>query len=90
MATFGSATYQTVGFATDLSAVQGRSWVQFGTAGSTNTLSARINNNGTLLTDFVIPNSGSLIGTEHRYRIEWATNEVRFYVDGEPGPQPNP
>ena len=28
------------------------------------------------------PLPGALIGSEHRYRIEWDAGEVRFYVDG--------
>ena len=54
-------------------------WAMFGTAGTTNTLHARLNPGG----DVAIPNSANYIGSSHRYRIEWRTgNDVEFFIDG--------
>ena len=77
-ATFGAGTFQNAGFGQDLEAV-GETWIVFGTNGTTNTLFARVNTGG----GSVDTNLGiGLVGTPHVYRIEWAGNAVRFYVDG--------
>ncbi len=77
VATFGAQQFQHVGFGVDLD--QSANWAMFSTSSTTNTLYARTNNNGTS-SNTSIP--GDWIGSQHRYRIEWAPTEVRFYVDG--------
>jgi hypothetical protein len=74
-ATFGAATFQHAGFSDNFNSV----WAMFSTANSSNQLFARVNN-GSSQADIPIP--GSLIGSAHRYRIEWGGSDVRFYVDG--------
>ena len=76
-ATFGASNFQHAGFSDNFNSV----WAMFSTANGSNQLFARVNN-GSSQADVPIPGSGSLIGSEHRYRIEWAASEVRFYVDG--------
>ena len=74
-ATFTAAPFQTAGFATDLNAPP---WATFSTKGDS--LFYARTHNGSTSTDTPLPSS--LLGSEHRYRIEWDAGEVRFYVDG--------
>ena len=74
-ATFGGAPFQHVGFSDNFNSV----WAIFSTNTTSDQVFARTNT-GSGATNTPIP--GSLVGSEHRYRIEWAANEVRFYVDG--------
>ncbi len=74
-ATFTAAPFQTAGFATDLNAPP---WATFSTRGDS--LFYARTHNGSTSTDTPLPSS--LLGSEHRYRIEWDAGEVRFYVDG--------
>ena len=76
-ATFTAAPFQTLGFATDLNAPP---WATFSTKGDS-AFYARTHN-GSVSTETPLPSS--LLGSSHRYRIEWAANEVRFFVDGAP------
>jgi hypothetical protein len=78
VATYGAAPNQHAGFGTDFNEAL---WAIFSTRDTTNTLYARTNNNGAAA-NTEIPNSGSLIGSQHTYRIEWASDSVKFYVDG--------
>jgi hypothetical protein len=75
---FGAAPYQHFGLATSLSSVSGNSWALFSTAGSTNTLFARLNVNGTT-TDV---NIGALPAGFHDYLIKPVTGGIQFLVDG--------
>ena len=83
VATFGADTYQHVGFLQTAATVAGESWAMFSTAGTTNSLFARINNNGTT-SDILIPPPalGSWIGTPHHFRIDWMASSVVFSIDG--------
>ncbi len=56
-------------------------WALFSTMGSTNGLYARVNSPGGS-TDNLIENSSNLIGSAHRYRIDWKATSFEFYVDG--------
>jgi uncharacterized repeat protein (TIGR02543 family) len=76
VATFGAEAYQNAGWGYELNLAT-ESWALFGKIDATSTMYARTND-GVTSTDTAI---GSWIGS-HRYRIEWATNEVRFYIDG--------
>jgi hypothetical protein len=82
VATFGSETFQHVGFVQQLQALS-ESWAIFSTKDTTNSLFARTDNNGTV-SDFPIPNpaSGSWLGTPHRFRIDWTASSVVFSIDG--------
>ncbi len=78
VATFTAEPYQHVGFGVDFFAT---GWAIFSTD-STNgtTLQARSNLGGTSLgTDTTI--SGSWLGAPHKYRIEWKTSEILYYID---------
>lgn len=76
-ATFASETYQHVGFGIDLN--NEPFWAMFSTNNVTGQLYARTNNGGSVTNT---PIAGAFISSAHRYRIEWLTNEVKFYVDG--------
>ncbi|WP_255433575.1 N,N-dimethylformamidase beta subunit family domain-containing protein [Tessaracoccus sp. MC1865] len=77
VATFGAAGFQHVGFGVDMNDVA--RWAIFSTNQSTNTLYARTNNNGTAVNTAL---TGSLIGSEHTYRIDWLAGQVIFWIDG--------
>ena len=74
-ATFGAAPFEHVGFSDNFNSV----WAIFSTNNTDNQLFARTNT-GSAAINTPIP--GGLIGSEHRYRIEWDAGEVRFFVDG--------
>ena len=78
VANFAATPFETVGFANDLNAAP---WATFSTTAGGGTLFTRTDNGqpgGQLETNL----GAGLLGSSHRYRIEWDTNEVRFYVDG--------
>jgi methionine-rich copper-binding protein CopC len=75
---FGAAPYQHFGLATSLSSVSGNSWAMFSTGGTTNTLFARVNANGT--TQDV--SLGALPSGFHDYLIQPVSGGFAFYVDG--------
>ena len=81
VATFTAAPFQHAGFATDLNAPP---WAIFSTRGDS--LFYARTHNGSTSTDTPLPSS--LLGSAHRYRIEWDADEVRFYVDGGLGRHP--
>jgi parallel beta-helix repeat protein len=74
---FAAAPYQHVGLATDMADVAGNSWAVFSTNGTTNTLYARVNNNGTTR-DVSL---GALPTGFHTYRIQPVSGGFSFYVD---------
>ena len=74
VATFPSAPFTHVGFGVDYNSDP--SWMMFSVKGDGN-LYARTNPGGT---DTLLPSS--LIGSPHRYRIEWGASDVKYYVDG--------
>jgi hypothetical protein len=75
---FGASTYQHFGLATGLSAVSGNYWAIFSTAGTTNTLFARVNVNGA--TQDV--NLGALPTGFHDYLVKPVSGGFQFWVDG--------
>jgi len=82
VATFGAAANQHIGFGAGNYAEMFNSvatWAMFSTGGSGNTLMARVSNNGSN-TD--VPLSPALLGSSHRYRIDWNADNFKFYVDG--------
>ncbi|MFC7669067.1 DUF4082 domain-containing protein [Hymenobacter humi] len=84
VATFGATGFQHVGFGAGddaaMYAASTSSWAMFSTGTDAGTgLKARVNNAGTQ-TDVVLP--GALIGTAHRYRIDWNPSSIDFYIDG--------
>jgi hypothetical protein len=75
---FGATPYQHFGLATDLASVTGNSWAIFSTAGTSNTLFARVNASGA--TQDV--SLGTLPSGFHVYLIKPATGAYQFFVDG--------
>jgi hypothetical protein len=75
---FGASPWQSFGLATSLASTAGNYWAMFGTMGTTNTLFARLNVNGT--TQDV--NVGALPAGFHTYRIQPVTGGFQFLVDG--------
>ena len=75
VATFDAAAPgQHAGFGTDLN---GAPWAIFST-GTGGALAARTND-GTELNE---PIAGAWLGAPHRFRVEWAAGEVRYWIDG--------
>ena len=74
----GAAAREIFGLATGLAQTAGNSWAVFSTKNSTNTLFARVNNNGT--TQDV--NLGALPTGFHLYRIQPTASGFAFYLDG--------
>ena len=79
VATFGAATFQTVGFGDTLAAAT-EQWVQFGTANSSTTLFARTSTGNNNPVDVSL--GTTWIGSPHRYRIDWTASQVVFSIDG--------
>jgi hypothetical protein len=75
---FGAAASQYFGLATDLSAAAGNYWAAFSTAGTTNTLYARVNANGAA-TDVSL---GALPAGYHVYRVQPVAGGFQFFIDG--------
>jgi hypothetical protein len=75
---FGAAAAQDFGLATAFNVTAGNSWVAFSTKGTTTTLYARVNRNGTL-SDISL---GALPTGFHVYTIRPTGSSFQFYVDG--------
>ncbi|MEO8216511.1 MAG: N,N-dimethylformamidase beta subunit family domain-containing protein [Acidobacteriota bacterium] len=76
VATFSAETFQHVGFAVDFNSAV---WAMFSTHNTGNAVYARVAG-GAAASDVLISNS--LIGSPHRYRIDWISGSVVFWVDG--------
>ena len=76
VASFGGQSFEHAGFAVDLNSSP--NWAIFSVSGSGG-FYARTNNNGTSTETQL---SSALLGSPHRYRIEWGASDVRYYVDG--------
>ena len=74
-ATFAATPFQIAGFGFDLN---DQPWAIFGTQADGN-LYARTHN-GASVTNTPLPSS--LLGSSHRYRIDWNAGSVEFFVDG--------
>jgi hypothetical protein len=75
VATFGTAGFQHVGFGVTLDAAP---WAIFSTRDG-GALYARTNT-GATSTD--TPIAGNWLSAPHRYRIDWSTSSVSFFIDG--------
>jgi hypothetical protein len=75
---FAAAPYQHFGLATDFAAIAGNSWAVFSTMGSSNTLYARVNANGTE----TVVSLGALPAGLHTYLVQPMAVGYQFYVDG--------
>ena len=75
-ATFSAATFQNAGLAFDLNNVS--RWAVFGIGNTADQLYARVQGS----TAESIGLGAALLGSPHTYRIEWAADAIRFYVDG--------
>jgi len=82
VATFTANRHQYVGFASGDDSPGGMfnapPWAMFGTGATGAAVQARVSVSGPLL-DFTIP--GSLLGSPHKYRVDWKSTSVDFYVD---------
>ena len=78
LATFSASTSEHLGFGTDLDT---QPWAMFSTRGTTDTLYARTQSPSGTIDTPITPPEGSYIGSPHRFRVEWATTSVRYYVD---------
>jgi methionine-rich copper-binding protein CopC len=76
--TIAAATNRNFGLATDLTTAAGNYWAVFTTGTTTNSLYARVNNNGTI-TDVRI---SALPSGYHVYRVTPIATGFQFYVDG--------
>jgi Domain of unknown function (DUF4082)/Bacterial Ig-like domain/Cohesin domain len=74
VATFGAEHFQHVGFVTDMSF--DAPWAIFSTATAANGVYARTDDG----TSILLP--GSLLGSPHRYRIDWQASSFVYSVDG--------
>lgn len=81
VATFRAEAYQHVGFGGGNITFNQAPIAMFSTRINTNTLYTSLLING-VFTDEAIPDSSSLLGSPHRYRIDWKANGFDFYVDG--------
>jgi hypothetical protein len=84
VATFASEAFQHAGWGGGNHLPSGEvfnasPWAIFSTGGSGTALQARVWNGGPFL-DFTIP--GSWLGAPHRYRIDWNSSTVEFFIDG--------
>ena len=77
VATFGAQAYEHVGFGVDYNNTP--YWAMFSTFNGGGGLYARTNNNGSTVDTLI---AGSLVGSSHRYRIDWLADSVVFSVDG--------
>ena len=75
---FGAEPYQHFGLATSFDSAAGNYWALFSTWGTTNTLYARVNANGSA-TDVWL---GALPAGFHTYKIQPTAAGFDFYIDG--------
>jgi hypothetical protein len=75
VATFGADSYQHVGFGDSFNSTP---WAIFSTS-SGGGLYARTNNGSSEINTLV---AGSWLGTSHRFRIDWGTSSVVYFIDG--------
>ena len=85
VATFSAHAYQTVGFAGGNPPLNNPPWLQFGTGSSGTQLYARILPTGGSIgsPDDTIALGAQYLGSPHTYRIDWNTDKVEFFIDGE-------
>ena len=82
VATFGGAPFQHVGFGVSLSGSTGDAWAIISTGSSGTGLYARTwNGSGAWSSETSTAISGSYFGAPHRFRIDWNTNSIDYYVD---------
>jgi hypothetical protein len=83
-ATFREGTFQNAGFATNFNGDPPDSWAAFGESGTAGQLLARVKLPGsTTFLDTPIGTVNQYTGTENVYRIEWADDVIRFYINGD-------
>ena len=82
VATFGGGPFQHVGFGVSLSGSTGDAWAIISTGSSGTGLYARTwNGSGAWSSETSTVISGSYFGAAHRFRIDWNTNSIDYYVD---------
>ncbi|HEX2808650.1 MAG TPA: DUF4082 domain-containing protein, partial [Kineosporiaceae bacterium] len=77
VATFGMVGYQHVAFTDNFSSA----WAMFSTRSSTNGQLFASTNAGSIV-DTAIGLPGQYVGSPHRYRIQWDTGQVQYFIDG--------
>jgi hypothetical protein len=77
LVSFGATAYQHFGLATTFASVSGQYWAMFSTMGTTNTLFARVNNNGSTVDVSV----GTKPTGFHLYRVQPVAGGFQFYID---------
>jgi probable HAF family extracellular repeat protein len=78
VATFQATSFQHAGFGVTY---EGTPWTMFSTGAAGTQLFAR-SHDGATATD--TPLGAGLLGTPHRFRIDWGASSVDFFVDGAP------
>lgn len=79
-ATFNPVAYQAVGFGSNTNLFGEAPWIILGTGSTGDNVYARVWVPGGSTID--TPVGAGLLGSPHVYRIEWQSNQIRFYVDG--------
>ncbi|WP_225307262.1 N,N-dimethylformamidase beta subunit family domain-containing protein [Adhaeribacter soli] len=80
--TFGTAPFQHIGLGAgnNVDMYNNTStWAMFSTGSAGTGLLARVANGGPSVD---VPIAGNLLGTPHRYQINWKAGSIEFYVDG--------
>ncbi|MCF0074114.1 DUF4082 domain-containing protein [Dyadobacter sp. CY261] len=83
VATFGASSFQHIGLGAGNNVDMYNNtatWIMFSTGTSTSVLQARVILHGGQAENINL--SENLIGTPHRYRIDWNPANILFYVDG--------
>jgi hypothetical protein len=78
-ATYTGGTYQAGGFGFSFNGPDGTAWSTFDTVNSGIVLNTNTNNT---YTPIPTPPSGSWLNAPHRYRIEWTSSGVTYFIDG--------
>ena len=76
VASFGNQSFEHAGFGVDLN--NSANWAIF-SVNASGAFTARTNANGSSTETQL---SSALLGSPHRYRIDWGAADVRYYVDG--------
>jgi hypothetical protein len=84
VATFGGEPHQDAGLGQNLESESTEAWATFGTLDASDGLWARTNVLGETVNAPICPSPCALLGSDHRYRIDWTESTVDFLVDGAP------
>lgn len=82
VATFTAGIHQHIGFGVTLTAAAGDAWAIISTGAAGTGLLARCWTGSGAYDTQSTPIQGSYLGAPHRYRVDWNTDSVDYYVDG--------